>query len=213
MTRQSALKALGSLPLLALSACVMAETPPPVLVLDVGDGKICVEAPELVGARELAIANNKPVTVNVDADTPCLESSGGERSAYAVFGLPTSMEEYLVSVTSVPQGQTLLSPRVMILDDTGKIMREVPNDSFTFRGLGLAVALRMRTGERYLVVASDPKSIGQEVSRISSATMSTLAPVGYAYVPINTGSETEISHVYAHNGSITVAATPMPKTN
>jgi hypothetical protein len=190
----------------------MTEGPPPLLGLSI-EGKACVERPDLGSAQELVLATNKPITIAVDTNTPCLEGSDGERSAYAVFGLPSSAEEYLVSVTSVPQGQTLLSPRVMMLDAMGQVLREVPNDIFTFRGRALAVGLRVRMGERYLVVASDPKSVGQEVSMIQSATMSTVVTTGYFYVPINSGSEAEVNYIYAHNGSITVAATPVPKAN
>jgi hypothetical protein len=212
MIRQDIIRILGCLALLGLTACAMTEGPPPVLGLGI-EGKSCAEQPMLTGAQELVLATNKPITVIVDTNTPCLESSNGLRSAYAVFMLPSSSGEYLVSVTSVPQGQTLFSPRVMMLDATGGVLREVPNDIFTFRGSSLAVSLRVRPSERYLLVASDPSTVGQEVSRIQSATMSTVVSAGYVYVPINTGSEAEVSYIYAHNGSITVAATPVPKTN
>ena len=33
------------------------------------------------------------------------------------------------------------------------------------------------------------------------------------FVNVNTGSETTSDYTYAHNGSITVAATPVPKAN
>jgi hypothetical protein len=210
LVHRAFLRAIGLLSLVGVSACAMTEGPPPLLGLDF-EGKTCAAFPDFARAKDLVVATDKPITAKIDENTPCLVDGSGERSAYAVFGLPSSQEEYLVSVTSVPQGQTLLSPRVMMLDFMGGLLREVSNDSFTFRGTGLAIALRVRADERYLVVASDPESVGQEVSMIRSATMTTVVTTGYAYVPINTGSESEISHTFAHNGSIIVAATPIPK--
>jgi len=173
--------------------------------------------PDLVLARELLLATNKAVTVAVDEKMPCLADSGGDPSVYTVFNLPQAMEEFLISVTSVPQGGTLFAPRVMMLDETGRAMREVSREIFVFHGPALYLGLRVRAGERYLVVASDPKFVGQGVSHIQSATMSntigTATAAGAIYVNVNTGSETLMDYTYAHNGSITVAATPVPKAN
>ncbi len=171
--------------------------------------------PDLIAARALILATNKPVSVAVDEKMPCLADSSGDPSVYAVFALPQATEEFLVSVTSYPQGQTLFAPRVMMLDETGRAMREVTRDIFVFHGPALYLGLRVRAGERYLVVASDPKSVGQQVSHIQSATQSNTigaaTTAGTIFVNVNTGSESTTDYTYAHNGRIAVAATPVPK--
>lgn len=199
-----------------LSACTTTKAPEPVLTLLL-DGRACAREPDLTTARALALATNKAITVAVDEKMPCLSDSIGDPSVYAVFSLPQAMEEFLVSVTSMPQGQTLFAPRVMMVDENGRVMREVPRDVFVFHGPALYLGLRARQGERYLVVASDPKVVGQQVSHIQSATQSNtygaVTSAGGFYVNINTGSETTNDYTYAHNGSIVVAATPVPKAN
>jgi hypothetical protein len=202
--------------LVLLSACATNMAVPPLLALPL-DGRACATQPDLVAARALALATNKAVTVVVDDKAPCLADSSGQPSVYAIFTLPQAMEEFLVAVTSVPQGQTLFVPRVMMLDEAGRQLREVSRDTFVFHGPALYLGLRVRPAERYLVVASDPKFVGQQVSHIQSATMSntygTFTAAGAIYVNINTGSEAALDYTYAHNGSITVAATPVPKAN
>jgi hypothetical protein len=199
-----------------VSACTTGPGPAPVVTLLL-DGRACARDPDLAMTRALVLSTNKSVTVAVDEKMPCLTDSSGDPSLYAVFTLPQAMEEFLVSVTSYPQGQTLFAPRVMILDETGQPMREVSRDLFVFHGPALYLGLRVRAGERYLVVASDPKCVGQQVSHIQSATQSNTAAAvttgGAIFVNINTGSETTSDYTYAHNGSITVAATPVPRAN
>ena len=199
-----------------LSACATNSAPPPVLAIPL-DGRACAGEPDVIAARALTLATNKSVTVAVDEKMPCLADGNGDPSVYAVFSLPQAMEEFLVSVTSMPQGQTLFAPRVLMLDDGGRPMREVSRDIFVFHGPALYLGLRVRAGERYLVVASDPKFVGQQVSHIQSATQSNTigaaTTAGAIFVNVNTGSETTSDYTYAHNGSITVAATPVPKAN
>ena len=197
-----------------LSACTTGPAVEPVLALPL-DGRSCARDADLATARALVLATNKAVTVAVDEKMPCLADSDGEPSVYATFSLPQAMEEFLVSVTSIPQGQTLLAPRVMMLDESGQSMREISRDTFVFHGPALYLGLRVRAGERYIVVASDPKFVGKQVSHIQSATMSNTfgaaTASGAVFVNVNTGAETATDYTYAHNGSITVAATPVPK--
>lgn len=197
-----------------LSACTTTQGPEPVLTLAL-DGRACARDPDITMPRALVLASNKSVTVAVDEKMPCLADGTGDSSVYAVFSLPQAMEEFLVSVTSMPQGRTLFAPRVMMLDESGRAMREMPRDVFVFHGPALYLGLRVRQGERFLVVASDPKVVGQQVSHIQSATQSNTYGVattgGAVFVNVNTGSEITSDYTYAHNGSITVAATPVPK--
>jgi hypothetical protein len=207
MRRQACLSRAGSvLALMCLTACA-AMPPPPTLTLE---GKACVSTPDLASAKPLPLATNKPVTVNVDDKTACLEGMNGEKNVYLGFQLPQSESEYLISVSSAPVGQGLLWPRVWLVDADGKTLREVMKDAFVFHGAALYVGLRVHRGERYLIVASDATAVGQEVSHIVDTTMVSTAVSGGFYIQVHTGSETTNTYVYALNGIITVAAEPVP---
>jgi hypothetical protein len=120
-------------------------------------------------------------------------------------------EEYLVGVTSKPAGLTLFSPRLMLLDAQGILLREVPRDSFLFHGANLHAALRARAGDAYLEVASDPRTIGQRSSQLAGTVQSTYAPVGVGGFMVYTGAESNTVRIFAHNGMIEVTAKPWPK--
>src|SRR5690348_6162294 len=68
-------------------------------------------------------------------------------------------------------------------------------------------------GERYLIVASDPDSVGQRVMQIAGSTQGTTTMVGTGFVSIHTGSENTRHLTFAHNGTVTVALQPIPKLN
>jgi len=199
-----ALRLAGALPALALFAC--AHKVPPVTSLD---GRVCVEHPELLGSRPLEI--EKPATVEVDGQTPCLEPPGAAPAAYLVFKLPETAEPGILTVSSRRVGETLFAPRLMLLDGDGNVTREQPLRSFMFRGSALADKVRLHPGERYLVVASDPAAVGKQESRIVSSTNTSAAVAGPVIFTMTTGNEAHDAFTYAHNGSVTVAVRPLPK--
>ena len=80
-----------------------------------------------------------------------------------------------------------------------------------FHGASLYAGLRVRSNEKYLLVVSDPDLVGMEVSQIVDNTMVTASGAGGFYFEIHTGSEMVTTLTYALNGSITVAAQPIPK--
>jgi hypothetical protein len=195
----------------ALLAACAAPAVPPILSLD---GRPCVARPDLASAQALPLDAGNPVKLDLDAGAACLEPGGGGRSAYAAFRLPRSEQPYLLTVTSAPLGDTLFSPRLVLLDEQGKVLREVPRDDFMFHGVALYAGLRAAPAERYLIVASDAPTVGQQVSHIIGESRATPMPVGIgALVIINSGSERQQVITYAHNGRVTVAAQPMPKAN
>lgn len=193
-----------------IAACATAPPPaaPPVLTFD---GSACAATPDLSSATLLTLASNKPVKVSVDAATPCMERMQGGKGVYVGFQLPQSVSDFMISVASTPVGQGLFSPRLQLLDSAGKVMREVQRDAFVFRGSSLYAGLRVRPGERYLIVISDTESIGQEVSQISTNTQANVAAAGGYYFAVHSGSERASTFVYALNGALTVAAEPIPK--
>lgn len=197
--------------LAALLAACATPAPPPIVSLD---GRSCVASPDLAGARAVPLDARDPVKLDLDGGAACLEAGDGARSAYAAFRLPASEKQYLLTVTSTPLGDTLFAPRLLLLDANGAVLREVARDDFMFHGTSLYVGLRAAPAERYLVVASDARSVGLQVSHIIGESRTTPVPVGIGAVAlIHSGSEKQQVITYAHNGRVTVSAQPMPVAN
>jgi hypothetical protein len=191
----------------ALLAACAAPAVPPILSLD---GRPCTAQPDLAAAQAVPLDEGDPVKLDLDAGAACLDGAGG-RSAYVAFRLPRSEHSYLLTVTSTPLGDTLLAPRLVLLDATGGVLREVPRDDFRFQGTALNAVLRAAPAERYLVVASDAPSVGRQISHILGESRATPVPVGIGAVAIiHSGSERQQVITYAHNGRVTVLAQPMP---
>jgi hypothetical protein len=201
-----ALKRALALAVLVLSGC--ASPPPPIVGVE---GRDCASVPEFGGAHELRLAPGNAVTVDLDQNTPCWQASDGGKSAYVMFALPDSIEPYLVTVTSPAIGQAIFAPRLLMLDGLGNTQRTMPRDSFTFHGSSLYLGIRAYPGEKYLLVASDPKVVGQQVSQLREGTQATTSSSGGVYFTIHTGFETNQSFTYALNGRIIVSAEPIPK--
>jgi hypothetical protein len=174
----------------------------------------CAERPNLAGAHVLSFDSEKRVTVDVGGAAECWQENDA-RSVYPVFKLPEAPDPYLVTVTSAPVGEALFSPRLAILDSDGNTLRTVRRDQFVFHGSALYVGLRAHPGERYLVVASDPATIGAGVSQLTGTVNTTMMTTGApgAFFNVHTGSESTGRYTYAHNGSLTVTAEPMPKAD
>lgn len=193
-----------------LPGCVTVTPLAPVVQLN---GRSCSVAPALGADRGVALPFDKQINVEVGDGAACLQAADGSRSTYALFALPAVAEAYVVSVVSVPRGDTLLSPRLAILDANGTVTRERPRDVFMFHGATLQAGMRVYPGDRYLVVMSDPATVGKRVSQIIASTQSTMVPMGSGMFVMNTGSERGHSAVFAHNGELSVRAQPLPKVN
>jgi hypothetical protein len=200
------------LPLAMLAALAggCAKPPPPVPSLSLL-GRACVEKPDLASANAVPLADNKPVSVTLDDKTPCIEAPGLGKVAYVAFSLPQSNDEYILSVTSVPIGEGRFSPRLALLDSNGNKLRDIPADMFMAHGASLHAGLRPHRGERYLIVSSDPDTIGQTNSQIMDGTQVTSAYAAGATVMVHTGYESNVTLTNAYNGTVTVAAQPIPK--
>jgi hypothetical protein len=174
----------------------------------------CASEPDLARASPVPLDPEKPAIVTVDAAASCLQSGSSERRAYAVFALPETKEPYLISVSSSLRGHTLLSPRLAILDASGKTMRERQRDAFTFRGTSLYAGMRAYPGDRYLLVESDPDTVGQRISQINSSSQMNGTATGTGGVIFwGVGADTKQDFTYAHNGTLVVSARPFPPTN
>lgn len=196
---------LGCAPALFAMGC--AKPPPPALSLE---GRSCTTAPTLSGAPAVTL-DDKTVTAKLDGNAACWQSGASPASVYSVFALPKSDQPYIVSVISEPVGQGLFAPRVVFADDDGTTLREASRDSFMSHGLSLQANLRVRPNERYLIVASDPERVGQNVSQLVGSVQTTVAPVGLGFVAVHIGSEATTTLTYAYSGVVKVSARPIPQ--
>ncbi len=190
---------------LVITACAK-PPPPPILSLD---GRQCTPLPDLVTTHPVLV-NDKDVSVTLDDKTGCLDVHAERKLAYVAFGLPVIDQPYLLSVTSIPIGEGLFFPKLTLLDATGKVLREIPSDAFLPHGAALHTGLRPHPEERYLIVSSDPATIGQTNSQLVEATQVNGVMGGGIYVQVHTGTETTATFTHAYNGTVTVKATLVP---
>jgi hypothetical protein len=197
------------LPAALLTSCNHAL--PPLVTLD---GRDCGARPDFAGAQPILLDPDKDVTMRLDAAAPCVQAADGTKSVYGVFRLPQSADPYVVSVTSTLSGRGLFSPRLTMVDREGTVLREVPRDAFVFHGTSLYVGIRSHAEEAYMIVASDPQSVGQQVAQTSenAQTSTAVFPSG-GFLTIGMGAEKTHRFTYSHNGVVTVSARPLPKAN
>jgi hypothetical protein len=175
------------------------------------EGRQCSDAPDFTTTKILSLTDGKPIIVTLDGNTPCLIANGGQKITYVSFELPRSEEEYILSVDSSPIGEGLFSPKLTLLDADKKTLREVSADAFMAHGAALHAGLRPHVGERYLLVSSDPNTIGQTNSHIASGITTTTVTTGIYTSTVRNGYETTSVVTHAYNGTVRVFAQPMPK--
>jgi Maltose operon periplasmic protein precursor (MalM) len=172
----------------------------------------CAKAPDMGLASSFTGKKDELVSVvRMGDDAPCVTNAAGQKSSYAVLALPADAQDMIVTVTSKMMGQTILSPRLEIRDDKGALTREIPNEKFAYNGTSVQTQLRQRPGDRYVVILSDPATVGKTVEQIQSIRISSGVMVGMVYVPMNSGAEGRANLVFAHNGEVTTTLVPMPK--
>lgn len=172
----------------------------------------CAAAPDLGHASSLpfdAESKERPLSVTIDEGSACL-AEGNIKSLYEIFALPEPGYSYMVTVRSLPSKSGILAPRVIMLDEEGKKLRELSGDAFLFRGSALVAMLRVQAGERYMVVSSDPAVVGEDISRLSGSVNQQMINTGAVMFTVYTGSESTANLTYAYNGHIDIAARPIP---
>jgi hypothetical protein len=195
---------------LLLSGCAGSSGPPPITSLE---DRGCAPTPDLSTARPVFLSADKPVTVDLDRGAACLALADGSRGVYAVFALPESATPYLVTVASLPQGETLFSPRATVLDASGAMVQELPRGAFMFHGATLSVAFRTHGQERFVVVTSDSGSVGQQQPQLASGVQATPVVAGPVIFFTHSGWEKSQNYTYAYNGRVSVSAQPVPTAN
>lgn len=179
---------------------------PPIMAVPVATN--CTPAPQLSRALPLSFSGEKelPLTLTIDQGSACAELKPGEKSLYAIVSLPAMGTDSVISVASEPMGASIFAPQVRMLDEKGNVVREIPRDDFMFRGGALTALVRAHAGERYLVVASDPKEVGHNETQVIGATQQQMMSTGTAMFMMYTGSETKSDLAYSHGGTVKVVA-------
>lgn len=195
---------------LVLIGCNTPPPPPPVIAL--ASTKTCVDAPELGNATPLAFdpGEAKKLDISIDENSACLRTADGMKSLYAVVDLPSPGQGYMLSVSSAPQGAGIFSPHVLLLDASGKILRSIAREDFIYRGASLTAIFRAHKDERYLVIASDPKSVGKEDERVTGRTSQTTGSNGTFFFTVYSGSESKSIQTFSHSGKVTLTAQAIP---
>jgi hypothetical protein len=164
----------------------------------------CATTPVLGGAPRLGLGSG-PTMLVFDAKTPCLETPAG-RAVYVGFGLPESQTPYRILLLSIPQGDTLFSPAVTTYAADGQAYRRVSREVFTLRGGLLQATVEVQPDERFMVINSDPRSVGSQTVEYTHTGMETAGAAGGFVIPRVRDTSRSITFTNAHNGTMTVEA-------
>lgn len=193
-----------ALPLLG-AGCM---APPPILSLE---ARSCTASVQLAPASEVSFGVASGTTMMVDATAPCFETPAG-RASYAVFRLPVATEPFQITVRSSARGLALLLPKAEIYDAQDRPRAAI--DGFRAVRGALVASARGLPGDRYVVVASSPASVGLQRSMPTAGDPRPVRVAAAVFVPVlipmqPTGPTTDqTGAVLAHSGSVTVTAMP-----
>ncbi|MDO8289715.1 MAG: hypothetical protein Q7T44_10900 [Parvibaculum sp.] len=198
-----------------LGGCAKRDPVMPILALP--QTKACAANINVGNPTPLAFdpEDAKAIDMNINEGASCYLHPDGSKSLYGVVALPEPGYEYILTVESYPQGSSIFSPRLLLLDANGKLLREFDRKRFMFRGAVLAGRLRVQPGERYLMVGTDAKGVGTDEQRITGMTHQntssgvTSSGVYYA-MTLNTASETVQNLTYSYGGRVKVVSQAMP---
>lgn len=197
---------LVSMALLLLTACA-SRGPLPVTQLD---ARQCDASADLGSAEILTLDAPQPETLRFDGRQPaCLAVVGTDTDedtspvSYAVVRLPRYSEDWVMSLDSQIDGQSLFAPEAYTLDAQGRVLRSLPFERFTQRGDALSATLffdAQNAAERYLLVRSARQAVGRKGAQLVSGAfaiplLNALMPVVYMQ-----GTERERTHTLSHNG-------------
>lgn len=182
----------------------------------------CVTKPDLGRAIVMPLDKDRKAqaTTTIGVGAPCFEQQGA-KGLYALFKLPTDSAPSIVSVGSVPLGEGVFAPHLVVLDGQGAPLREIERDKFLFHAQDsgvflrthlqeLSVLFRTHPEDRYVLVVSDPEVVGQSFTQITETTHTYAASTGTSAFIVYTGNDTSNGYTYAHNGTISVTVAPVP---
>lgn len=194
----------------SLGGCATQQpAPPPLLDLS---ALHCGGAPVLTAAAPLAYDPGKhrnETSAELTAASSCFKDSTGA-SLYVTYALPAAPPPYLVRVDSEPEGATLLALRVLLYGADGSLKREFSRRQIVFRGSALSVIFRAHPDERYLVVASDPRAVGQRLTQLRDATRGTAVAAYPVFFTVYSGTDATVKNTLSQNGRVAISLQPVP---
>jgi hypothetical protein len=193
-----------------LAGCAHDPGPPP--QVDLASAP-CARSMDLARATPLLFdpKNEKSISVVLDGSSQCLEGADGARALYKLFALPKTSEPFILMVGASPWGNTLLAPRMALLDDKGAVKRSTTHADFTFRAHNLTALMRSHADETYLAVSSDTDVLGHSVSRITDSVRTNMVMAYPLFFQVYTGSDATTNYTLTPAGSLTVSLSPFPK--
>jgi len=194
-----------------LGACA-SQPVKPTLTVDRG---ACDTSPMLAPAAPLNfdLRDEKTTDVQLDKQSRCLEVDGA-RDYYAVYDLPRADQPYSLAVGAIPEGTSLPSLQVVLLDAQGTVSRRLTASQFQFRGDRFVALFKSRQNEARMIVQSDHALVGQELSRIQERTetnvISGIAGHVAFFGSLHTGEDKTVSNTFSYTGRLIVTITPIP---
>jgi hypothetical protein len=188
-----------------MAATLVGCSHPPLLALS---QKACSATPDLTGATSVKLGATFTANSKLNADSACLETTNG-RENYAVFRLPDTSQPYSVSVRSHVVFNTVVGPHLSLLNASGKTIREVGVDAFVARGDTIEFGFRPQPDEKLVVVQSDARLVGKQVSNVKMEVREYYVPLGTGVMPIKDIQDGVVTTTYAYNGLVEVTAEPL----
>ncbi len=196
-----------------LAGCSNTPKPGPVAVLS--DSSTCATKVSLASAKPLPYDPEKATAIDlrINATSACVTGESGARSLYDVVALPDAGIAYSLSVGSYPVGDTILTPRVQLLGRDGAVLREISRQDFIYRGKILTAMVRAHKDECYLVVRSDPETVGKDERQVKDGSREfpvlAIIPGGVAAGSFSYGTSSIETKTYVHSGLVKVVIRPL----
>ena len=198
--------ALALLLTVILAGCAAAP-PPPVTALN---SRQCAAHATDMAPRVLPFGAENAVTVEIDGNFPCRLDQNGKPFVEIVFQLPEDKDPYLLRVMSLPRGETMFSPRMMLTDSARRVTKDVGPDNFQIHGPSLSTIVRAQPTDRFLVIRSNDASVGNQQTHISEQTSMSVMPAGNGFFIMTSGAEGHEIYTLAYNGRLRASAEPLP---
>lgn len=184
-------------------------------MLSLGD-RACDASPVFEGALPVPFDTRSGASAELGDRSRCLRAPGASASTtYGVFALPQGGTPSTVTITSLADGGTVVSPRVTFYDAAGAVLRSLDPEGFRADVRGLQAGARLRGTERWAVVEADRAMLGKPVTLLlgdADQGRVQVAAAVFIYVPPPPIPDIvrERTAVYALNGKVQVTMTPVP---
>ncbi|MGQ3040498.1 MAG: hypothetical protein ACT6TH_06865 [Brevundimonas sp.] len=186
------------------SACATAVPPSPAVLEYSRAG--CPATPDLSTAISLTPkkeTNGHIVTTVIGPESGCLQM-GETSSPYALYALPSDIDDKTLSVGGVLEVLRILSPTVSVLGTDGAVRRTFAAEDYFYRGPVYSVQFRPEPGDAYVLVTTNPARVGQRYDSINVGTSTTAVYTGYGTANFTTGHEVNGSRAFSYEGAVQI---------